>query len=85
LAEVNFQLLHELRLRAAVPSFHDARRLEVLRDPRVEALAISARPEAPALREAIGKSVAACCELVGALIGERWRWPDLASLRLRAE
>ena len=82
---MNFQLLHELRLRGTAPSFHDARRLEALGDPRVEALVISARPEAPALREAIGKSSATCRDLVGALIGERWRWPDLASLRLRAE
>lgn len=85
LAESNFRLLHESRLRAGLESFPDARRLEFLGEPRCEALALGLSQSAGDLRMAVERAANLNRELVAALIGESWRWPDLSSLRLGAE
>jgi len=73
LAEVNFQLLHELRLRRGEPTLPDVRRIERLpHDSR--GIVVSAMPSAEGLRAALEKSAAALRELVAALVPE-WRWP----------
>lgn len=73
MAEVNFQLLHELRQRRGEPSLPDARRIE--RFPgasrRVE---VRALPSAENLRLATEESAAALRELMSEL-GPDWRWP----------
>lgn len=75
LAEVNFQLLHELRLRRGEASFPDARRIERFaaewRDVEVSAV-----PASESLRAAMGKSATTLRELMQALTPD-WRWPDL--------
>ena len=75
LAEVNFQLLHELRQRRGEPSLPDGRRIERLPvDSR--GIAVSAVPTADSLRAAAEKSAATLRELMAALVPD-WRWPDL--------
>jgi hypothetical protein len=73
LAEVNFQLLHELRLRRGETTFPDARRVErLVADWRT--VEVSALPTAENLRAATEKSAATLRELMAALVPE-WRWP----------
>ncbi len=75
LAEVNFQLLHELRQRRGEPSLPDGRRIERLSvDSR--GVAVSALPTADGLRAATEKSAATLRELMAALLPD-WRWPNL--------
>lgn len=78
LAEVNFQLLHELRQRAGRASFPDARRLESLAPPEMEAVSVDAALRPEALRAAVDASAAACRQLTQALVGGTWKWPDLS-------
>ena len=85
LGEVNLRLLHELRQREGVVSFPDARRIETLSEPRVDAVTIAALPDGVELNRAVEKSAATCRDLVFALLGDLWQWPDLTPLRLRAE
>jgi hypothetical protein len=78
LAETNFQLLHELRLRRGERSFPEARRAEiVLGAAELAAVTTSARAEAAELRAALEKSAATCRELMRVLVGDAWRWPEL--------
>lgn len=73
LAEVNFQLLHELRQRRGEPTLPDVRRIERLpHDSR--GIAVSAMPSAEGLRAATEKAAATLRELMGALAPD-WRWP----------
>lgn len=85
LIETNYRLLHELRLRNGDVSLPDARRLEALEEPRVGALSIAIELDRGSLFAATEESAKACRGLVRDLIGERWQWPDLSALRLRAE
>lgn len=85
LVETNFRLLHELRLRSGLPSYPDARRLERLLDPRANDVRVSVHPEEGNLFAAVEQAAATHRRLVGALVGDAWRWPDLSALRLRAE
>lgn len=85
LAEANFRLLHEVRRREGSISFPDARRLERLGDPRGAGLIVAATPTAAALRAAVEKAADTHRQLVAALLGDAWRWPDLAALCLGAE
>lgn len=83
LAETNFRLLHELRLRLGQPSFPDARRLEFIKqDGWREAVAINASVDQHSLLCAVDRSAHVFRELVKALVGEKWRWPILPA-RLR--
>lgn len=75
LAEVNFQLLHELRQREGRFSMPDARRLERWQDPRAALLEVGADHEVASLRAAIERSAVALRALMRDLVGERWQWP----------
>lgn len=76
LAETNFRLLHELRLRRGERSFPEARRIErVLDGPELDAVSVSAPLDGVALRKALEKSEATLRMLMAALVEERWRWP----------
>ena len=76
LAETNFRLLHELRLRRGERSFPEARRIErVASKADLNAISVSAKLEAEALRDALKKSAAALRKLMKALVGAGWRWP----------
>lgn len=75
LAEVNFQLFHELRQRRGEPTLPDARRVERLaRDS--QGIAVNTVPTPDGLRAATEKSAAAFRELMGTLVPD-WHWPDL--------
>jgi hypothetical protein len=76
LAEANFKLLHELRLREGKVSFPDARRLERFADPRLAAVAVEATLDIAALGRAVDKAAATARALVAALVGDAWRWPQ---------
>lgn len=76
LAEVNFQLLHELKLRRGERTFTKARRLERIASPaELAGVTVDARCEPAALRAALEQSAATCRELMAALVGAAWRWP----------
>ena len=80
LAEANFSLAHEVRRRSGLPSFPDARRLEILLDkPARSALEVQALPTSDSLRAALQKSKASCITLMHALVGNTWTWPSLPS------
>lgn len=85
LTEANLQLLHEVRLRRGAPSLPDGRRLEFSSEPRLEEVGCEARLDVAELEAATEKAAAACRTLMRDLVGERWSWPDLSALRLRAE
>jgi hypothetical protein len=85
LAETNFRLLHELRLRCGKTSFPDARRLEQLEDPLGGGATVAAVPTAASLHVALEVAAGTHRQLITALVGAAWRWPDLSGLDLRAE
>ena len=73
LAEVNFQLLHELRQRRGEPSLPDVRRMERFAiDTR--GIEVRAMPTTEGLRAATEKTATTLRELMTALVPE-WRWP----------
>ncbi|MBI5771034.1 MAG: hypothetical protein HZA93_24875 [Verrucomicrobia bacterium] len=75
LAEVNLQLLHELRQRRGEPTAPDGRRVEQLNfDSR--GLEIGALPVKADLRSAVERSAATLRELMAGLVPD-WRWPAL--------
>jgi hypothetical protein len=78
LAEANYTLSHELKLRRNEISFPDARRIEHL-GPRTsyQHLVVSAVPEKLSLLDAVEQSAETCRNLVMLLVGEKWRWPVL--------
>lgn len=78
LAEVNFQLLHEARQRAGQTSFPDARRIESLAPPELGVVSVEAALHSDSLRAAVDASAAACRQLVRAILGDAWEWPELA-------
>jgi hypothetical protein len=76
LAETNFRLLHELRLRRGERTFPEARRLERVASPaELASVTVDAQIEPAALQAAIEKCAATCRELMAALMGDAWRWP----------
>lgn len=76
LAEINFRLLHELRLREGKRSFPEARRIELLNDAAgINAVSVSARLESGELTVAVKKSAATLRKLMKSLVGARWQWP----------
>lgn len=83
LAEANFRLVHELRLRQGKTTFPDARRIEALGDlGLVTTLAVRATPDRDSLLLAVERSGNTCRETVAALIGGAWRWPEGLASRL---
>jgi len=85
LVEKNFRLLHELRLREGQPTFPDARRIEFLDYSRAAQVAITATLSVVSLRDGVEKAAETCRQLVRALIGNQWSWPELSPLRLRTK
>jgi hypothetical protein len=79
LAEMNFRLNHELRLRRSQRSFPEARRIErVASLAELAKISIDARPGSRDLRAALENCARTFRELMSALVGEAWRWPDLS-------
>jgi len=77
LAETNFRLLHELKLRRGERSFPEARRIErVATAAELADVGVDAPLEAMALRAAADQSAATCRELTRALTGAAWRRPE---------
>ena len=75
LADANYRLMHELRLRQGRPTFREARRLEKLLDTgEREMLQVSARLAASELQTAADKALATLKILVGELLPE-WSPP----------
>lgn len=71
LADANYRLMHELRLRQGRPTFREARRLEKLLDAgEREMLRVSARLDATELQAAADKALATMKILVGELLPE---------------
>ncbi len=86
LAESNFRLLHEFKQRKGEVSFPDARRIEVAASAQwAAAVTVRAVPERESLEAAIEKSAQTCRNLVAALVGNKWSWPQQLPLRLRGE
>lgn len=78
LAETNFRLLHELRLRRGERTFPEARRAErVLSNRELEAISICAQPDAASLLSCVEKASATCRTLTHALVGNTWKWPTM--------
>jgi hypothetical protein len=72
LAETNFRLLHELKLRRGERSFPEARRIERIASPgELEAVTVNAALEAEALRGALDRSEATMLKLLSELTGAR--------------
>jgi len=76
LAEVNYRLLHELKLRRVERTFPEARRLErIASDEELRSVTVQTALEKSSLREAVEKSAATCRDLLSELIGDLWQWP----------
>lgn len=70
LAETNFRLLHELRLRRGERSFPEARRIErLVSDTELAMVGLNATLEEASLRAAVGRCATTCEALMGALLG----------------
>jgi len=75
-ADTNFKLLHELKLRKSERSFPDARRLErILTSAEYDLIRLSVAPEPESLSLALKKASDTCRQLVAELVGEKWHWP----------
>jgi hypothetical protein len=80
LAEKNFLLLHELRLRAGNVTFPDARRLEFTIDEHLlDAVTVNVVPNSVSLNQAIEKCRSTFCDLLKQLIGSDWSWPEFTT------
>lgn len=76
LAETNFKLMHELRLRRNEPSYHDARRLEqALTVADLGWVTVDARLDAAEIGAAAREAIRATHTLVRALTGRAPTWP----------
>jgi hypothetical protein len=77
IAETNFKLLHELKLRNRERSFPDVRRAErVLSASEYEAIKISITPDPTSLRLGLEKASETFRQLIAALVGDKWQWPQ---------
>ncbi len=77
LAETNFRLLHELRLRAGEKSFREARRVEqILSQEQLAGISVEARLESASLHAAADMCAASFRKLFHALVGDAWCWPE---------
>ena len=76
LAESNFRLLHELRLRSKQLSYPDARRIEMLScDKWYEGVRVNALCERECLIDAVERSAQTFRELMEVLVDSDWQWP----------
>lgn len=86
LAEANFQLLHEFKLRRGATSFERARRIEkVATRQELKAVTVSAFCEGPSLRMAADCAAATCDSLVSSLLGEPSGCPAGAACSCRCQ
>jgi hypothetical protein len=77
MAEVNLQLMHELKRRRGERTFTKARRIErTANSAELESITLIAPLDVSALHDALEKSAATCRQLMQALVGESWRWPE---------
>jgi len=77
-AETNFKLLHELKLRRGERSFEKGRRIErIATQEELAQTTVSAPCDASALGAALDGSVRSCRDLMRQLIGAAWEWPRL--------
>lgn len=84
LAEANFRLLHELKLRRGERSFERARRIEkIASESELSAVTVCAACEATALEAAVERSASACDRLVRELVGAGWQRPIRANTALQ--
>ena len=75
LAETNFRLLHEVRLRRGEPSYPEARRLErVATAEERDAVSLAPALDVASLTDALGKARATLVRLMAQLV-PGWRWP----------
>lgn len=75
LAEANYRLLHEVRLRRGEPSYPEARRLErVATETERESVSLAPALDAAALEAALAKARATLEQLMSQLV-PAWRWP----------
>jgi hypothetical protein len=78
LAETNYRLLHELKLRRGERTFPEARRIERITSPdELVAVTVDGSVEATSLYSALEKCAATCRRLMEGLVGDNWRWPEL--------
>lgn len=78
LAETNFRLMHELRLRRGERTFPEARRAEfTLSERDLFAINVCVVPTAESLKKGLERVSSTCRELVRAMLGEAWSWPLL--------
>jgi len=78
LAEVNLKLLHELKRRKGERTFTKARRIErITTADQLESVTVIAPLDATSLHGAVAKAAATCRQLMGALVGESWQWPEI--------
>jgi hypothetical protein len=76
LAEINFRLMHEVRLRRGNYSFREARRVEQLLSPEeLAAVTVAAQPTVQSLITAAEHCAATCRTLMQSLVGQSWTWP----------
>ena len=79
IAETNLKLLHELKRRRGEKTFTKARRIELTsRGAELEGVTVEIRLEASSLRAALEKSAATCRDLIHALVGDGWQWPEVS-------
>lgn len=84
LAETNFRLLHELRLRRGEASYPEARRLEITAgEAELAAVSISAPLHRDALMAAAQQSRESLVALMHQLV-PAWRWPESVERTLHA-
>ncbi len=78
LAETNFRLLHEIRLRRGQLSFPEARRIErVTVDEELSCVSVSAELKFNTLRAALESSAETLVTLVKSLLDDAWNWPHI--------
>ena len=85
LAEVNLQLLHELKRRRGELTFTKARRIESVGSPdEISSVTLAPSLDRASLRDALERSAMTCRKLMAALDGGSWRWPLLLDSKLKS-
>jgi hypothetical protein len=78
LAETNFRLLHELKLRRGERSFPEARRFELIAtSEELSKVSVNALLNKESLNSALELSAESMRTIVGWLAGDLWRWPKI--------
>jgi len=78
LAEINYRMLHELKLRRGEQSFPEARRIERVTTPEeLRCVSINAELKFDALQAALALSAETLAALVKSLLDDAWKWPSI--------